>query len=197
MNRTAVLLIDCPDAKRIVASISTFLYSHGANILSSDQHQDNEAGLFFMRVEFALADFALALEHFASQFQPIADRYRMQWHLEDSSYLPRIAIFVSRDQHCLVDLLHRHQTNELRGQISLVVSNHQDATALAEFYRVPFRHVPVDGRRKQEAETAQIDLMERNHRSWSRGRQPGTQEAIHNPWSSSKCCAKSAKMRQS
>src|SRR6266851_1918935 len=79
MTRTAVLLVDCPDAKGIVASISSFLYSQGANILSSDQHQDNEIGLFFMRVEFDLADFTLELRDFAHEFQPIADRFRMHW----------------------------------------------------------------------------------------------------------------------
>ena len=71
MSRTAVLLLDCPDAKGIVASVSTFLYMHGANILGSDQHQDNQAGLFFMRVEFDLADFTLDATDFARDFQPI------------------------------------------------------------------------------------------------------------------------------
>src|SRR5579859_5119353 len=75
MTRTAVLLVDCPDAKGIVASISSFLYSHGANILSSDQHQDNEVGLFFMRVEFDLSDFTLNLRDFARAFRPVADRF--------------------------------------------------------------------------------------------------------------------------
>jgi len=162
MTRTAVLLVDCPDAKGIVASISSFLYSQGANILSSDQHQDNEIGLFFMRVEFDLADFTLELRDFAHEFQPIADRFRMHWRVEDTVRLPRIAIFVSRYQHCLVDLLHRHQIGELRSQIALIVSNHEDAKPLAEFYHVPFHYVPVEAGRKAEAEAAQIDLIERN-----------------------------------
>ncbi len=162
MTRTAVLLVDCPDAKGIVASISSFLYSQGANILSSDQHQDNEIGLFFMRVEFDLADFTLELRDFAHEFQPIADRFRMHWRVEDTARLPRIAIFVSRYQHCLVDLLHRHQIGELRSQIALIVSNHEDAKPLAEFYHVPFHYVPVEAGRKAEAEAAQIDLIERN-----------------------------------
>ena len=160
MNRTAVLLVDCPDAKGIVASVSTFLYTHGANILGSDQHQDNQAGLFFMRVEFDLADFSLDAAKFAREFQPIAARYRMQWRLEDSAGRARVAIFVSRQQHCLVDLLHRHQTGELPGEIALIVSNHPDARALAEFYRVPFHHVPVDGARKLTAEAEQVRLLD-------------------------------------
>src|SRR5690242_4288799 len=160
MNRTAVLLVDCPDAKGIVASVSTFLYTHGANILGSDQHQDNQAGLFFMRVEFDLADFSLDAAKFAREFQPIAARYRMQWRLEDSAGRARVAIFVSRQQHCLVDLLHRHQTGELPGEIALIVSNHPDARALAEFYRVPFHHVPVERARKLTAEAEQVRLTD-------------------------------------
>ncbi len=152
MTRTAVLLVDCPDAKGIVASISSF----------PDQHQDNEIGLFFMRVEFDLADFTLELRDFAHEFQPIADRFRIHWRVEDTVRLPRIAIFVSRYQHCLVDLLHRHQIGELRSQIALIVSNHEDAKPLAEFYHVPFHYVPVEAGRKAEAEAAQIDLIERN-----------------------------------
>ncbi|HXI42412.1 MAG TPA: formyltetrahydrofolate deformylase [Bryobacteraceae bacterium] len=162
MSRTAVLLVDCPDAKGIVASVSTFLYTHGANILASDQHQDNQAGLFFMRVEFDLADFTLDAANFAREFQPIADRYRMQWRLEDTASRARVAIFVSRHLHCLVDLLHRHQTGELPGEIALIVSNHPDAKPLAEFYRVPFHHVPVDETRKTAAEAEQIGLLQAN-----------------------------------
>jgi formyltetrahydrofolate deformylase len=161
MSRTAVLLVDCPDAKGIVASISSFLYSYGANILSSDQHQDNQARLFFMRVEFDLEDFTLDMGNFAREFQPIADRYRMLWRLEDTAGRARIAIFVSRYQHCLVDLLQRHQSGELRGEIALIISNHEDAKSLAEFYQVPFHYVPVDGARKREAEAAQMDLIHR------------------------------------
>jgi len=163
MSRTAVLLVDCPDAKGIVASVSTFLYSHGANIIGSDQHQDNQAGLFFMRVEFDLTDFTLDAPNFAREFQPIAGRYQMQWRLEDTASRARVALFVSRHQHCLVDLLHRHQTGELPGgEIALIISNHPDARPLAEFYRVPFHHVPVDGARKLAAEAEQIRLLDGN-----------------------------------
>jgi len=161
VTHTAVLLVDCPDAKGIVAAISTFLYSHGANILHADQHQDNEAGLFFMRVEFDLADFALHGDSFAREFQPIAERFRMRWRFEDTSKLARMAIFVSRYQHCLVDLLHRHQTGELRCEIAMIISNHGDAEALAEFYKVPFHLVRIEDGSKEEAEAAQIALLER------------------------------------
>lgn len=115
-----------------------------------------------MRVEFDLADFALDAENFAREFQPIAHRFRMRWRFQDTGKLARVAIFVSRYQHCLVDLLHRHQIGELRCDIATIISNHQDAQALAEFYKVPFHHVSVEGGRKQEAEGAQIDWLERS-----------------------------------
>ncbi len=100
--------------------------------------------------------------NFAREFQPIADRYQMQWRLEDAASRARVAIFVSRHLHCLVDLLHRHQTGELPGEIALIASNHPDAKPLAEFYRVPFHHVPIDETRKAAAESEQIQLLEAN-----------------------------------
>jgi formyltetrahydrofolate deformylase len=162
MRHTAVLLVECLDAKGIVASVSSFLYSQGINILSSDQHQDNEAGLFFMRVEFDLADFTRELESLALEFHPIADRFRMHWRLQDTAQRARMAIFVSRYQHCLVDLLHRHQIGELRCEIGLILSNHEDARPLADFYQIPFHHVPVEATRREEAEALQMRLIERD-----------------------------------
>lgn len=162
MSSTAILLVDCHDAKGIVAAISNFLYSSGANILSFDQHQDNEANRLFMRVEFDLAGFTFALADFAREFQPIVDRFHMRWRIEDTARLARVAIFVSRYQHCLLDLLHRHQAGELRGEVVLVASNHADARPLAEFYQVPFQQVPVDIGNKDEAEARQINAIERN-----------------------------------
>lgn len=148
---TAILLIDCPDRKGIVAAIADFLYAHGANILHADQHQDNNLGLFFMRVEWALEDFDLPAEALAVQFQPIATRFQMRWRVEYSAARPAVAIFVSSYLHCLVDLLHRHQTGEFACRIPLVVSNHTEARPLAEFYGIPFHHLPVDKNNKAEA----------------------------------------------
>ena len=123
-RNTGILLIDCPDRKGLVAAIANFLYQPGANILHADQHQDNEQGLFFMRVEFSLADFDLDEVAFSQLFHPIASEFQMNWRLEYSSRQIRIAIFVSRYLHCLADLLHRHQTGELACSIAAVISNH-------------------------------------------------------------------------
>ena len=160
MQNSAILLIDCPDRKGLVAGIANFLYSHGANILHADQHQDNELGLFFMRVEWALEDFDLDDAGFRREFAPIAEPFGMRWRLEYACRKPAVAIFVSRYQHCLLDLLQRQQAGELACNISLIISNHPDAQRLADFYGVPFHHVPISPADKEPAERRQFELLE-------------------------------------
>jgi formyltetrahydrofolate deformylase len=162
VENTAILLIDCPDRRGIVATVANFLYSHGANILHADQHQDNELQLFFMRVEWSLDGFDLEQTRFADEFLAVAGEFHMRWRLEYSSAPASVAIFVSREQHCLVDLLHHHQSGELRCRIPLIVSNHPDAARFAEFYRIPFHHIPVAAPNKEEAERLQLSLLEEN-----------------------------------
>jgi formyltetrahydrofolate deformylase len=162
IERTAILLIDCPDRKGIVAAIANFLYDHGANILHADQHQDNDLGLFFMRVEWSLADFDLSADALPTAFQPIANRFQMRWRIEYAGTRPSMAIFVSGYLHCLMDLLYRHQAGELACDIPLVIGNHPDARALAEFHGIPFHHVPVGKCNKAEAERTQLELLERS-----------------------------------
>lgn len=159
MTNTAILLIDCPDRKGLVATISSFLYTHGANILHADQHQDNDLGLFFMRVEWALEDFDLNDAEFRRLFQPIAQQLQMRWRLEYSADRPAAAIFVSHYLHCLVDLLHRHQIGELPCRIPLIISNHREAEPLAGYYGVAFQYVPVEPSTKEEAEQVQLELL--------------------------------------
>jgi len=155
-------LIDCPDRKGLVATIADFLYAHGANILHADQHQDQELGLFFMRVEWALEEFDLPPEALRAEFAPIAQRLDMNWRIEYSTRRLRTAIFVSSYQHCLVDLLHRHRSGELRCTVPLIVGNHEDAAPLAQFFGIPFHHVPVGKNAKAEAERRHLDLLEEN-----------------------------------
>ena len=162
MLDTAILLIDCPDRKGLVATIANFLYQHNANIHHADQHQDGASGLFLMRVEWDVEDFQLPLDQFSDHFAPIADAFSMRWRLERSSTRLRVAIFVSRYEHCLVDLLARHRSGELACDISLVVSNHPDAQQLVDFYGIPFHHIPVPSGNKTEAFRQQITLLEQH-----------------------------------
>jgi formyltetrahydrofolate deformylase len=162
MKNTAVLLITCPDRKGIVASVGEFLYRHDANILHADQHQDAERNLFLMRVEWSLDGFNLDLAEFPRRFAPLADRFDMRWRLERSDQPVRVALFVSKYDHCLMDLLYRHQTGELPCDIPLIVSNHPDAERWATFYKVPFHLIPVPAGQKAEVEQKQLDLLKQH-----------------------------------
>lgn len=157
MPPTAVLLIDCPDRKGLVATVAGILYRLGANITHADQHQDHDERLFFMRIEWDLTGFDLPA--FRAQFESTAAEFQMRWRLELMSELPRVALFVSRSLHCLADILHRHQAGELRCRIPFVISNHEDAEPLARFYGIGFHHIPVSGTSKTAAECEQLDLM--------------------------------------
>ena len=159
MSGSAILLIHCPDQKGIVAAVSGFLHHHGANILHADQHQDNQHALFFMRVEWDLSDFGLDKLDFEREFAELASRFHMHWRVAYSASRPNVAIFVSKYEHCLMDLLYRHTNGELHSQISLIISNHESASKLAGFYNVPFHHVPVTQLNKQQAEKIQLDLL--------------------------------------
>jgi formyltetrahydrofolate deformylase len=173
MNNSAVLLIDCPDQRGLVARVSNLLYEMGANILHADQHQDHAAGLFFMRVEWALdsvdgsssgegsgAVFDLAT--FAEKFAPLAASLQMRWKLSTSQHPQRVALFCSQYLHCMADLLHRWRTGELRCEIPVIVSNHRSVENLAAFYNVPFEYVPVTAASKAEAEARQQEIVARH-----------------------------------
>jgi formyltetrahydrofolate deformylase len=159
MRHTAVLLISCPDQKGLVAAIADFLLLHNANILHADQHQDAELKLFLMRVEWDLADFNLDLADFATAFGPIAERFGMTWRLAESSRKPRMALFVSKFDHCMADLLYRFQSGELRCELPIIVSNHEDTRWLADTYRIPYQYLPVHKDAKHETEALQLAIL--------------------------------------
>ncbi|HRH81681.1 MAG TPA: formyltetrahydrofolate deformylase [Thiobacillaceae bacterium] len=163
MRNTAVLLVVCPDRKGLVAAIANFLLRHNANILHADQHQDSAAGLFLMRVEWDLDGFELGLHRFDEAFGPVAAEYGMRWNLSLSSVRPRLAIFVSKYDHCLADLLYRHHAGELYCEIPLIVSNHPDTHWLAEAYKVPFQHIQVSKDNKPDAEARQLAMLDAHH----------------------------------
>ena len=159
MSNTAILLVSCPDRKGVVASIADFIFRHNGNILFNDEHGDAESNLFLTRVEFDPLDFDFDLAEFARHFDPIARQFQMNWQLAHSNDRPRIAIFVSKYDHCLQDLLYRHQSGELKCEIPLILSNHPDNQRIADFYHIPFFVVPVTKDNKHEAEQKQIALL--------------------------------------
>jgi formyltetrahydrofolate deformylase len=125
----------------------------------ADQHQDADLGLFFMRIEWSLTGFDLDQDTFPQVFSPLAEKYGFSWQVVLDQRQPAVAIFVFRNQHCLIDLFYRHQLGELPCQLALVISNHEDARDLADFYNVPFHYIPVSADRKIAAEEEQISLL--------------------------------------
>jgi formyltetrahydrofolate deformylase len=162
MKKSAVLLLSCPDRKGIVAAISGFIARHGGNILHADEHNDRDSNTFLMRVEFDPAELDLPLSEFTWQFSKIAAEFSMQWRIALSDVRQRMAILVSKYDHCLVDLLYRHQSGELACDIPCIVSNHADSQRIADFYRIPFYLVPVEKNTKLAAEGQILALLERN-----------------------------------
>ncbi|MDQ2832213.1 MAG: formyltetrahydrofolate deformylase [Acidobacteriota bacterium] len=160
MPQTATLLLHCPDRKGIVAALADFVFQHGANILSCDQYQDTEYGLFFMRMQWTLDDFDLTREQFPGAFSALTEKFQLQWKIAYSHVRERMAIFVSHYQHCLVDLLYRHQIGELACEIPLIISNHPDAEPTARHYGIPFLHIPINSANKVAAERQQITALQ-------------------------------------
>lgn len=156
---TAVLLISCPDKKGIVATVANFLYEHNANILHADEHQDSENNMFFLRTEWDLSDFTVSQKDFQNKFFSIADQFHMKCQVTYGEK-PKVAIFVSQEDHCLVDLLYRHKSGELPCDISLIVSNHADAKPFADFFDIPFHEIPVDKENKDAAEKHILSLLQ-------------------------------------
>jgi formyltetrahydrofolate deformylase len=159
MKNSAILLTSCPDQKGIVATLSDFVFRHNGNILHADEHADEGSNLFLMRVEFDPTDFDINLADFAKHFFPIAEKFDMQWRLARSNVRQKMAILVSKYDHCLVDLLYRHKSGELPCDIPLVISNHPDNGPIADFYRIPFFVVSVTKDNKIEAEQKILGLL--------------------------------------
>jgi formyltetrahydrofolate deformylase len=157
---TATLLISCRDQRGLVASVSDFLYRNDGNIIHADQHTDKEETVFLQRVEWELHGFKIEREGIAESFQPIADKFGMDWSLRFSDYVPRVAIFTSRLPHCLYDLLARWRMGEFRAEIPLIISNHSDHQAIADEFGVGFHELPVTPRTKAEQEAKALELLE-------------------------------------
>ena len=170
MKDTAVLLIDCPDRKGLVARVSGLLYEHGANILHADQHQDHDLGKFFMRVEWSLnasgsgdassSSSGFDLVKFSKAFTPIAAELGMHWQIGVMNLPTRVALFCSQYLHCVADLLHRWQSRELHCEIRVIVSNHREVEKLAAYHGIPFEHVAASAAMRAEAEGRQLRILE-------------------------------------
>ncbi len=158
-QNTARLLISCPDKPGIVAAVSQFLYSHGANVLDSSQHStDPTGGTFFMRMAFYLEDLDITRKQFERAFaEVVAKPFAMDWRVSYADIPRRMAMLVSKYDHCLLELLWRWRSGDLALEIPMVISNHDTLSGLCESFGVPFVHLPVTKETKpqQEAEMMQ------------------------------------------
>jgi len=162
VNRSAILRVQCPDSKGLDATLAEFIFRASGNILHFEQHMVPELGLYLARIEWDLTGFQIEMQDFARHFAPIADRLNMKWQIALSSDRLRVAVFVSKYDHCLVDLLYRWHTGELACEIPLIISNHPDAKRHADFYGVPFHVIEVTKENKADAERRQRELLKQH-----------------------------------
>jgi formyltetrahydrofolate deformylase len=162
LKNSAILLVQCPDRAGLDATIADFIYRNGGNILHFEQHQADEERFYLARIEWDLNGFQLGMKEFPEKFAPIAEKFSMKWRIALSSYRPRVAVFVSKHDHCLVDLLYRHRSGELACEIAIIVSNHADARLHADFYGIPYCVIPVTKDNKPEAERQELELLRKN-----------------------------------
>jgi formyltetrahydrofolate deformylase len=154
------LSISCPDKKGLIAAISSFIAMHDGNILSADQYVSEEgSAMFFMRLEIEGQGFGLERDEFGGAFAPLARQHNMDWHVSYTDTPKRMAILVSRYDHCLTDLLWRWDAGELDAEIPLVVSNHPEVASRVESYSIPFHHLPVSKQTKAEQESKILGLL--------------------------------------
>lgn len=167
MERTYRLVVSCPDRTGIVAKVSNFLATYNGWITEASYHADQKNGWFFMRNEIKASSIPFSVDDFKIAFQPIAKEFSMNWSINDSDTKKRVVLMVSKESHCLADLLHRWHSKELDAEIVAVISNHDDLRRMVEWHDIPYHHVPVDAKDKTPAfaevnrlvETYQTDLV--------------------------------------
>ena len=154
------ILINCPDQSGIIRSVTTFIHQQKGNVVYLDQHVDKQAGVFFMRLKSEFKH-NLDLPKFKKEFgRELAENFHMEWDAYTDMYRPKMAIFVSKYNHCLYDLLSRYNSGELSVEIPFILSNHRDLEYVAEQFNIPYFHIPVTKETKAEAEDKQLELLE-------------------------------------
>jgi formyltetrahydrofolate deformylase len=157
---TATLLISCPDQRGLVAKLSNFLYANGGNIVHADHHTDFSAGLFLTRLEWQLEGFKLPRELIEPAFGAIAEPLNAIWQLHFADATPRLAIWVSRQDHCLFDLLWRQKAKEFNAEIAIIISNHETLRSTADQFGIDFHYLPISPETKQSQEEKALQLLQ-------------------------------------
>ncbi|MFX3623577.1 MAG: formyltetrahydrofolate deformylase [Ectobacillus sp.] len=155
------LLITCPDQPGIVAAVSKFLYEYDANIIESSQYSTNpEGGTFFIRIEFECPGLQTKAPGLELRFQTIASTFKMEWRFTYVHEIKKTALFVSKEPHCLLELLWEWQSGDLMADIALVISNHEDARDVVESLGIPFYYIPASKENRARAEEEQLQLLQ-------------------------------------
>lgn len=159
MNKI-VLLIHCRDQKGIIASVTNYIASIEGNIIYLDQHVDGDQDVFFMRLECEFKSTSFSIENFKTDFQDkLATQFQMSWEIYTIENKPKMAIFISKYDHCLYDILGRYSTGELNVEIPIIISNHNDLSSVAERFSIPFQYIPFTKENKEAGEKAQIAIL--------------------------------------
>lgn len=162
-KESVVLLIHCKDRKGIVARVSGFIHDFGGNILDSDHHTDEETNEFLMRMEFATEGLRITPDEIPSAFAPIARVFEMRYEVHPSTHRTRVGMLVSKQDHCLADLLQRHRRDELHIDVPVIVSNHETCAGWADLFRIPFVVCPVTKETKRQQEQQVLSVL-KEHR---------------------------------
>jgi formyltetrahydrofolate deformylase len=162
-KESVVILIHCKDRKGIVARVSGFIHDFGGNILDSDHHTDEETNDFLMRMEFATEGLQIPPDEISAAFAPIAKVFEMRYEVHHSSHRTRVGMLVSKQDHCLADLLQRHRRDELRIDVPVIISNHDTCAEWAHLFKIPFVVLPVTKETKPQQEQQVISAL-KSHR---------------------------------
>lgn len=157
---SAILLASCPDRPNILATITSFVSEHGGNILELDEHVEKVDGAFLVRIEWELPPFDLTRDQILSCFRPIATRFSMNWSLHFSEETPRMALFATKQSHCLHDLLARCESSEWQVSIPVIISNHDLLRPIAEQFGIDYYHTPITQETKKEVEARQLEILD-------------------------------------
>ncbi len=157
---SAILLISCPDQVGIDAAVTSYVSGHRGNIIDFDQHVDAQKNVFFMRIEWELEQFTIDRRAIAESFRPLADQFDMRWHLSFNDVKQRMAVFVSKQSHCLYDMLARYESGEWSVELPLIVSNHPDLEQVASTFGIDFYLYPKTKENKMAQERAERALLQ-------------------------------------
>ena len=158
------LLINCKDRSGIIASVTNFIANNKGNIVYIDQHVDREQDIFFMRLESEFEKKYFSMATFKTAFKKdLAEKFSMKWRVYSAEEKPNMALFVSKYDHCLYDILGRYNSGELHLEIPFIISNHTDLKPIADSFNIPFYHIPVTKDTKVEAEEKQLQLLEKHN----------------------------------